>query len=110
MGKHVLALLGTVFMAAQIAAQDPTPATAAVDQWTSSIGAGLAIASGNPRAQNYNFSLSTYYAPITRIVCKADALLLRGSSDGETHADRASPAARGEYSLSARTFPFGEVS
>src|SRR5687768_8708252 len=110
MGKHVLALLGTFFMAAQIAAQDTSSATPPVDAWTSSIGAGLAMTSGNTDTQNYNFSLSTKYDPKTRIVFKADALLLRGSSDGETQVDRATAAARGEYSLSDRTFTFGEVS
>lgn len=106
MSKHGLGLLGTFFIAAQIAAQDTSP----VKPWTSSIGAGLAITSGNTDTQNYNASLSTKYDPKTRIVFKADALVLRGSSNGETQVDRATAAARGEYSLSDRTFTFGEVS
>jgi putative salt-induced outer membrane protein len=78
--------------------------------WTSSIGAGLAITSGNTDTQNYNFSFSTKYDPKTRFVFKADALLLRGTSNGETQVDRATAAAREEYSLSDRTFTFAEVS
>ena len=89
-----------------LSAQEPAPAK----PWTSSIGAGLAMTSGNTDTQNFNFSLSTVYDPKQRIVFKADALLLRGSSNGETLVDRATAAARGEYSLSPRVFTFAEVS
>ena len=107
MRKQLGTLVGALLMAAGAAAQD---AGAVVKPWTSSIGAGLAVTSGNTDTQNYNFSLSTKYDPQTRIVFKADALLLRGSSDGETQVDRATAAARGEYALSERTFTFAEVS
>ena len=106
MGKQVWTLVAVLALAAHVAAQDTTPAK----PWTSSIGGGLALTSGNTDTQNYNFSLSTKYDPKTRLVFKADALLLRGSSDGETQVDRAAAAARGEYSLSERTFAFAEVS
>lgn len=80
------------------------------DPWASSIGAGFAVTRGNTDTQNYNVSFSTKYDPKQKIVFKAEALLLRGSSDGVTQVDRATAAARGEYSLSDRTFTFAEVS
>src|SRR5688572_8659392 len=107
MSKQFVTLVGALLIAAGAAAQD---ASIVVKPWTSSIGAGLAVTSGNTDTQNYNFSLSTKYDPQTRIVFKADALLLRGSSNGETQVDRATAAARGELALSERTFTFAEVS
>ena len=106
MAKRFLTALSTLVLIANAAAQEasvPKP-------WTSSIGAGLAVTSGNTDTQNYNFSFSTKYDPKRRIVFKADALFLRGSSNGETQVDRATAAARGEYALSERTFTFAEVS
>ena len=106
MSKQSWILVGALVLATSVAAQDTVP----VKLWTSSIGAGLAITSGNTDTQNYNFSLSTKYDPKTRFVFKADALVLRGESNGETQVDRATAATRAEYSLSERTFTFGEVS
>ena len=100
-------LLIAIAMVSSAYAQETKPP---VKPWTSSIGAGLAVTSGNTDTQNYNFSFSTKYDPKTRFVFKADALLLRGSSNGETQVDRATAAAREEYSLSDRTFTFAEVS
>src|SRR5688572_32882824 len=93
-----------------IAQETPPPPPPPPPDWTSSIGAGLALTSGNTDTQNYNFSFSTKYDPKSRIVFKADALFLRGSSNGETQVDRAQAAARGELALSERTFTFAEVS
>jgi putative salt-induced outer membrane protein YdiY len=106
MAKQLFVLISTLLIVADVAAQE----AAVPKAWTSSIGAGLAITSGNTDTQNYNFSFSTKYDPKRRIVFKADALLLRGSSNGETQVDRATAAARGEYALSDRTFTFAEVS
>jgi putative salt-induced outer membrane protein YdiY len=85
-------------------AQAPPP------RWSSSIGAGLAITSGNSDTQNLNFSANTKYDPGTKFVFKADATYLRGESDGEKQVDKASASARGERSFSERLFAFGEVS
>ena len=99
-------LMTIIFCATAAQAEETT----ALKPWTSSIGAGLALTGGNTRTQNYNFSLTSKYDPKTRFVFKAEALYLRGSADGETQVDKASAAARGEYTLSDRTFTFGEVS
>lgn len=103
-------LLAIVFFYASTAAVAQDAPAPPPEAWTGSFGAGLAITSGNTDTQNYNLSFSTKYDPKTRLVFKADALLLRGSSDGETQVDRATAAARAEYGLSDRVFTFGEVS
>ena len=77
--------------------------------WASSIGAGLAVTSGNTDTKNYNLSFTTKYDPKTKVVFKADALDLRGESDGVTNVDKAGADARYEYNLSDRTFTFAEV-
>ena len=105
MRKQLLIWLAVLAIAPISSGQDAT-----AKPWTSSIGAGLALTSGNTDTQNYNFSLSTKYDPKTRFIFKADALLLRGSANGETQVDRAAAAARGEVALSERTFTFAEVS
>jgi putative salt-induced outer membrane protein len=78
--------------------------------WTSSIGAGLTITSGNTDTKNYNLAFATKYDPKTKFVFKGDALYLRGDTNGETQVDKTSADARGEYALSDRTFAFAEVS
>src|SRR5437899_2226024 len=93
-------------IATNIFAADPPPPK----PWTSSIGAGLAITSGNTDTKNYNLAFATKYDPKTKFVFKADALYLRADSNSVTQVDKMSADARGEYSLSDRTFAFAEVS
>jgi putative salt-induced outer membrane protein YdiY len=104
MKRTVIALL-LIAIPTTIFAADPPP-----KPWTSSIGAGLAITSGNTDTKNYNLAFATRYDPKTKFVFKADVLYLRGDSNGETQVDKAAADARGEYALSDRTFAFAEVS
>lgn len=92
--------------ATPVFAQDTTPAK----PWSTNIGAGLAITSGNTDTKSLNFSFATKYDPHTKLVFKADALYLRGESDGVTNVDKATADAREEYAVSDRTFAFAEVS
>jgi putative salt-induced outer membrane protein YdiY len=87
-------------------AADPAPPP---KPWNSSIGAGLAITSGNTDTKNYNLAFATKYDPKTKFIFKADALYLRGDSGGVTQVDKATADARGEWAISDRTFTFGEV-
>jgi putative salt-induced outer membrane protein YdiY len=99
----------TILMAlatTSVLADDPPPAK----PWASSLGAGLAITSGNTDTKNYNLAFATKYDPKTKFVFKADVIYLRGDSNGVTQVDKTSADARGEYSLSDRTFAFAEVS
>lgn len=99
---RLLALL----IALPVLGQDATP----VKPWSTNIGAGLAITSGNTDTKSLNFSFGTKYDPHTRLVFKADALYLRGESAGVTQVDKATANIREEYSLSDRTFAFTELS
>lgn len=78
--------------------------------WASSIGAGVAMTSGNTNTRNTNFSFTTKYDPKERLLFKAEALFLRGSANGETQVDKATANARAELTISDRTFAFTEVS
>src|ERR1051325_8153583 len=77
--------------------------------WSTTFGGGLAITSGNSDTRNYNLTFNTKYDPKTRLLFKADALYLLGKSNGEKQVDKATADAREEYTVSPRTFAFGEV-
>ena len=89
--------------------QETPPADPPPDPWTSSIGAGLALTSGNTDTKNINLSLTANYDPKTKFVFKSEALYLRGDADGKKQVDKATANARGEYALSERAFALGEV-
>jgi putative salt-induced outer membrane protein YdiY len=95
----------TMVTAGTLFAQDPPP-----KPWTSSLGAGLAVTSGNSETQNVNFAYSTVYDPKTIRIFKANALYLLGESDGEKQVDKTTANARYERTISDRTFWFGELS
>jgi len=97
--------IAIVFFPLLVLAADTTPAK----PWTTSFGAGVAVTSGNTDTKNFNLSYQTKYEPKTKFVFKADALYLRGSAGGVKQVDKATADTRGEYSLSDRTFAFGEV-
>lgn len=103
---HRIIILTMALVATNVFAGDPPPAK----PWSSSIGAGLAVTSGNTDTKNYNLNFATKYDPKTKFVFKADLLYLRGDSNGVTQVDKAAADVRGEYSLSDRTFAFAEVS
>ncbi len=69
-------LIALLFAALPLFGDDTTPAK----PWSTNIGAGLAITSGNTDTKSLNFSLATKYDPHTRLVFKADALYLRAAS------------------------------
>ena len=86
-----------------------TPDTSPVDPWSSSIGAGLAITSGNSDTRNVNLAANTIWDPKTTRLFKADALYLLGESNGEKQVDKSSANARYEGLFQERAFWFGEV-
>jgi len=87
-----------------------TPAKPLTKPWSSSLGAGLALTSGNSETRNINLNFNTAWDPKTDRRFKADALDLRGESGGETNVDKSSASARYERDLQQRAFWFGEVS
>lgn len=101
--KKLLLLL----IALPLLAQEPPAAP--VDPWSSSVGAGLAITSGNSDTTNINVSASTTWDPKTNRLFKAEALYLLGETDGEKQVDKSTALARYEHLFQERAFWFGEV-
>jgi putative salt-induced outer membrane protein YdiY len=95
------------FLALPVLAQD-APAPPA-DPWTSSIGAGLAMTSGNSDTTNINLAANTTWDPKTNRLFKAEALYLLGESEGEKQVDKSTASARYEGLFQERAFWFGEV-
>jgi putative salt-induced outer membrane protein YdiY len=82
------------------------PATPPV--YTGSFGGGLALTGGNTDTKNFNLAFSLTRDPKTRNVVKANALYLRGTQNDVLSLDRAALNLRDEYTLSNRTFTFGQ--
>jgi putative salt-induced outer membrane protein YdiY len=106
MRAAVLIGILTLGVASRVFAQDAPPRK----PWNSSMGAGLAVTSGNSDTQNINLAFNTLYDPKTVHLFKADALYLRGEANDEKQVDKATASARYERSVSERTFWFGDVS
>jgi len=71
--RNAIAIVLFLSSTAVLAADPPPPPK----PWNSSLGAGLALTSGNTDTKNYNLSFATKYDPKTKFVFKADALYLR---------------------------------
>jgi putative salt-induced outer membrane protein YdiY len=99
--------IAILFVTSSVFAADPPKPPP--KPWVSSFGAGVAVTSGNTDTKNVNLAFATKYDPKTRFVFKADALYLRGDANGVKQVDKSTADARGEYSLSDRTFAFGEL-
>ncbi len=104
--RRAFIFLVLALVALQASAQEAAPPP---NLWATSLGAGLAITSGNSDTKNLNFSFTTKYDPKSNVLFKAEALYLRGEANGVTQTDKASANARGEYSFSDRVFTFGEL-
>jgi putative salt-induced outer membrane protein len=78
--------------------------------WSTSVGFGFAYTSGNTDTQNLNLTFEVVHDPKTKNLFRSDGLWIRNKSDGELSADRAAFTVRDEYTLSGRTFAFGELS
>lgn len=95
-----------VLIALPLFAQEPTTP---VDPWSSSVGAGLAITSGNSDTTNINVSANTLWDPKTNRLFKAEALYLMGETEGEKTVDKTTALGRYEQLFQDRAFWFGEV-
>jgi len=87
--------------------QTTTPAAAA-KPWRLNFGAGLALTSGNKDTSTYNASYNVVYTPHARRTFKSDALLLRGTTDGELSNERFGMNVREEIRVNDRVFVFGQ--
>ena len=74
-----------------------------------SLGAGLALTTGNTDTSSFNLGFSMVYDPKTHCLFKADAFYLRSSSDGLATTDKAGATLRYEYKLTERFYAFAQV-
>jgi putative salt-induced outer membrane protein len=88
------------------AAQTPAPPT---PLYPGSLGGGFALTSGNTDTRNFNLAGEIVRNPKTKNVIKGTASYLRGTSSDVLNLDRTSVNVRNEYTISNRTFAFGQV-
>jgi putative salt-induced outer membrane protein YdiY len=101
---HLTVLVWSVSVSSSLAQAPP----AEPKIWTVAMSAGLALTSGNTDTSTVNAAYDLVYDPKTRNVVKSDALFLRGKTEGELSANRLGLNVRDEYSLTARTYVFGQ--
>jgi putative salt-induced outer membrane protein YdiY len=89
--------------AAPAAAPAPPPPL-----WTGSIGAGIAVTSGNSDTSNVNLSFKAVRDPKTKVVFSTEGLWMRGTGNGELTADNLTFGAKVSRQLSDRTYFFGQ--
>ena len=77
--------------------------------WTGTAGAGVSITSGNSDTMNYTLAFDLTRTPKARNVMKWTGLYLRGDQNNTVVVNRTSLGYRDEYTISGRTFFFGQV-
>jgi len=84
---------------------------AATDQRTyaGSFGGGIATTSGNTDTQNFNLTFDVVRDPKTKNVMKAKATYLRADQNDILHVNRTAVNLRDEWTVSGRTFVFGQL-
>jgi putative salt-induced outer membrane protein len=106
----VLALaLSAVLTSSLVFAQQPPAAAEPPKAWEGTAGAGVSVTSGNSDTVSYNVAFDLTRTPKARNVMKWTGLYLRGERDSELIVNRTSLGYRDEYTLSGRTFLFGQV-
>jgi len=104
--RGILSVLIVTVCATAAAAQTPAEPT---PLYSGNFGGGLAITGGNTDTKNFNLTAAVVRDPKTKNVIKANASYLRGDQNDLLNVDRASFNLRDEYTLSGRTFLFGQV-
>jgi len=77
--------------------------------WVGSAGVGMSLTGGNSDTLNYNLTFDVTRTPKARNVIALKALYLRGEQNGAVAVDRTSIGVRDQYTLSGRTYVFGQV-
>lgn len=101
-----LTLSACLFAAAPAFAQAPPPAEPPL--WGGSIGAGLALTSGNADTTNFNLAFKLTHNPANPHLMTADALYLHGTSEGDTIVSRTAINVRDDYTWTERMTFFGQ--
>jgi putative salt-induced outer membrane protein len=77
--------------------------------YTGSLGGGIALTGGNTDPKNFNLTFNFLRDPKTKNVFKSNATYLRGNQNDILNLDRTAINLRDEYTLSGRTFVFGQI-
>jgi putative salt-induced outer membrane protein YdiY len=93
---------------AQAPAQAPAAPPAEPPIWTGSLGAGLAMTSGNADTTNFNLGIKLSYDPRSPHLVTGDVFYLHGTSEGDTIVSRTSLNVRDDYTWTERTTFFGQ--
>ena len=99
-------LLTSVALAQTAAPQAPEPPP---PTWVGALGAGLSLTSGNSDTLNFNVSFDVTRTPKARNVIGLKALYLRGEQNDSLVANRTSVLLRDTYTVSGKTFVYGQV-
>jgi putative salt-induced outer membrane protein YdiY len=86
-------------------AQAPAPPPV----WAGSVGAGVAVTSGNADTTNYNLTFKVTHNPDNPHLMTAEALHLQGTNNGDLVVDRSLATVRDEYTLSTRSLVYGQL-
>ena len=100
----VLPPAGSAPPPAQPAAPPPPP-----PGWAASLGAGIALTTGNSDTSNINLAYDVLRDYGARTVFRSTGLYLRGESEDELNVDRAAMTVREEYRLTPRLSAFGQL-
>lgn len=106
LGKCLLAALTTCVLAPALTGQD---VQAPAELYTGTIGGGFAITGGNTDTQSFNLSGELTRDPGTRNLISGTASYLHGTQNDTLNVDRTAVNVRDEYTLSGRTFLFGQM-
>jgi putative salt-induced outer membrane protein len=98
-------LIGSFVSSSAVFAQAPAPSS----MYSGNFGGGLAVTNGNTNTRSFNLSGAIVRDPKTRNVMKGTASYLRGSQNDLLNLDRTAINMRDEYSISQRTYTFGQL-
>ena len=110
--RSICASLAMAVVAAATAFAQNSPAAAPAPPppvWTGSIGAGVAVTSGNSDTSNINLSFKAVRDPKTKVIFSTEGLYIRGTGNGELTADNALFGAKVQRKLSDRAYFFTQV-
>src|SRR5262245_55375659 len=104
--KFVLVLILVEAMALVANAQQP-PGDQPV--YSGAFGGGIATTGGNTNTQNFNLAFDITRDPKKRSAFKAKAVYLRANQDDILHVNRTAVTLRNEWTVSGKTFVFGQL-
>src|SRR6476660_7765933 len=81
----------------------------AASRYTGGFGGGIALTGGNTDTKTFNLTFDLIRDPKTKNVFKSKATYFRGNQNDILTLDRSTVNGRDEYTISGRTFVFGQL-